>query len=199
MTQIQNTNNTNLFISPPKSNQIPQLGKIVQNPNTSNSSTSGNPMVTLSKAQVSTEVPAQHTQPILGHLSVENPTINTQPAYSNANPAQVFGPLYNGQSAQEAANVLQITGGLTLPQIFNLLKQYNINLNGAQNANVSVEGNKVVITYNSESYLGALSPVNTGQYVGYINNNYTIEIQNINGWVVVKYKDYQTGQYIIAH
>jgi len=107
---------------------------------------------------------------------------------------KVFGPFYHGQNAQDVQEVLQITNGLTLPEIFNILSQYGININNWANANITISGNKIILNYTYSGPLESVLPNQSGP-VGNITKNYTLEIENVKGWVVVKYKVYQTGTY----
>ena len=117
----------------------------------------------------------------------------SKPQSIEISPEKVFGSLYNGQSEQEALKFLQITNGLTLPEISKILSQYSININNWTNANIAISGNKIILNY---TYSSPLESVIGDQVVGNITNNYTLEIENINGWVFVKYKNYQTSTYM---
>jgi hypothetical protein len=103
---------------------------------------------------------------------------NTSGTYIRQNPESmhVFGPFYNGQSTQEALEALQITNGLTLPEVFNILSQNGININDWKNANLTINGNKIILN----------------------NGKNELEIENKDGWTIVEdVNDQNTTYYAI--
>jgi len=111
----------------------------------------------------------------------------------NLSPQDIFGPFYRGQDINLANRVQQILNGLTLPELFNILNKYGIDTNIWKDANISINENKIILKY---TYSSPLTSVFNDQVVGHINKEYTLEIENINGWVVVRYTLYQSGTYM---
>jgi len=119
-----------------------------------------------------------------------NPYVRLQPT-TNISNAIVNIPKIVEQPKPQ--NIAQSSNSLTLPEIFDILSQYGINKNILKNGNIKVEGNKIIINYTQSS---PLTSVIGDQIVGNITNNYTLEIENVNGYVIVKYKNYQTSTYM---
>jgi hypothetical protein len=118
---------------------------------------------------------------------------NTSSNIVSLSPQDILGPFYRGQDMTIVNQIQQILNRLTLPELFNILNQYGININDWKNANIRVDGNRIILSY---TYSSPLTSVFNNQVVGQINKEYTMEIENINGWVVVRYTERQSGTYM---
>ena len=71
----------------------------------------------------------------------------------NLSPQDLLGPFYKGQDTNTINQIKQILNGLTLPELFNLLSQYGININDLKNANISFDNGKIILKYTYSSPL----------------------------------------------
>jgi len=140
------------------------------------------------------EVIANHPTKINPYVREQSTTKNTITKPTLINEPNTITNYPRPTEIQGTNQIQQILNGLTLPEIFNILSQYGIDANILKNANMTISGNKIVLNYTYSSPLESVLPNQSGP-VGNITNNYTLEIENVNGWVVVKYKKYQTGTY----
>ena len=104
---------------------------------------------------------------------------------TNLTPQDVLGPFAKAFNGTNLNQILQITNGLTLPKIFNILNQYGININNWKNANITVNGNKIIIEHTSTNFIGIMA---------YESKN-ILEIENKDGLIIVKDKKYQINHW----
>ena len=105
---------------------------------------------------------------------------------TNLTPQDVLGSFAKAFNGKGINQILQITNGLTLPEIFNILSQYGININNWKNANLTINGNKIIIEHISYNFIGIMT---------YESKN-ILEIENKDGLIIVKHEKYQIDRWV---